>query len=141
MTSTDSPRVRRQQRTRRAILDAARQIINEKGPVALSMRALARHIDYSPAGLYEYFDGKDAIIKAVCGEGQDLLAGRMASVDPALPADEPFTFTGVQFKSYWSGTTRADYTPIASYVNDSSVPSGKVTVLRACADGDAPAGL
>ena len=84
MSAQTTPRERRQQRTRRAILDAARQIINQKGPEALSMRALARRIDYSPAGLYEYFDGKEAIVAAVCAEGHALLAGRMATVDTAL---------------------------------------------------------
>lgn len=85
MTSR-SPRQRRQLRTREAILNAARQIINEKGPQALSMRALARRIDYSPAGLYEYFDGKDAIIDAVCAQGHDKLSAAMGRVDAALPA-------------------------------------------------------
>lgn len=33
------------------------------------MRMLAEQIDYSPAGLYEYFDGKEEIIQAVRLEG------------------------------------------------------------------------
>lgn len=86
--SRRTPRQRRQRRTREAILDAARHIINEKGPAALSMRALARRIDYSPAGLYEYFDGKDAIIEAVCAQGHQKLSAAMARVDTTLPADQ-----------------------------------------------------
>ncbi|MCB0131629.1 MAG: helix-turn-helix transcriptional regulator, partial [Caldilineaceae bacterium] len=46
MTEDLSPRARRHQRTHDAILDAARQIINEQGTDALSMRAIAKAIDY-----------------------------------------------------------------------------------------------
>jgi AcrR family transcriptional regulator len=79
------PRTRRHLRTRQAILDAALEIINQDGPEALSMRTLAERIDYSPAGLYEYFGGKEEIISAVCEEGQRALHEAMSQVDPTLP--------------------------------------------------------
>lgn len=69
MPDSLSPRERRQTRTREAILEAARELITEVGSDALSMRAIAKRIDYSPAGLYQYFDGKDEIVEAVCVEG------------------------------------------------------------------------
>ena len=50
---------------REAILSAALQLIHEKGVARLSLREIARRVKYSPAGLYEYFDGKTAIIQAV----------------------------------------------------------------------------
>jgi AcrR family transcriptional regulator len=77
------PRERRFQRTRQAILDAALAIIREEGPAALNMRALAERSDYSAAGLYEYFGGKDEIIAAVCQEGHDRLASHMRRGDPS----------------------------------------------------------
>jgi len=83
-----SARERRQQKTRQAILAAAHQIIVEQGPDALSMRSLAERIDYSPSGLYEYFDGKEQILAAVCGEGHALLAQAMRQVAEALPPEE-----------------------------------------------------
>jgi AcrR family transcriptional regulator len=52
-----TPRQRRHLRTKDAILDAARQIIAEEGADNLSMRGIAERIDYSAAGLYEYFGG------------------------------------------------------------------------------------
>jgi AcrR family transcriptional regulator len=79
------PRERRFQRTRKAILDAALAIIREEGPAALSMRALADRIDYSAAGLYEYFGGKDAIIAEVCQQGHERLASHMGQADANLP--------------------------------------------------------
>lgn len=79
------PRERRFQRTKQAILDAALAIIREEGPAALSMRALADRIDYSAAGLYEYFGGKDAILAEVCEQGHARLARHMEQADANLP--------------------------------------------------------
>ena len=82
------PRTRRYHRTRQAILDAAIQIIHEDGPDALSMRELADRIDYSAAGLYEYFGSKEEIILAVCQEGHQRLAAYMLEVDREVPAND-----------------------------------------------------
>lgn len=88
--ATASPQERRQARTREAILDAARELIAEHGADNVSLRAIARHVDYSPAGLYEYFDGKDAIIDALCLRGNDQLVRYLKVVDTALPLHEYF---------------------------------------------------
>ena len=79
------PHERRHLRTRQAILDATRKLLVEKGVNGVSLRAIAREIDYSPAGLYEYFDGKDDIVHAVCKEGHNRLANAMANVDKDQP--------------------------------------------------------
>jgi AcrR family transcriptional regulator len=63
-----TPRERRHQKTKQAILQAAQNIITEKGADGLSLREIAQRIDYSPAGLYEYFNSKDDLIVAVCAE-------------------------------------------------------------------------
>lgn len=76
-----SPRERRHLRTQQAILDAARAIIVEEGTEKLSMRAIADRIDYSPAGLYEYYGGKDEIIDAVCLQGHRMLKRYLAAVE------------------------------------------------------------
>ena len=86
--STVTPRERRHQRTKDAILEASRQIIREAGADGLSMREIAKRIDYSPAGLYEYFGSKDEIIKALCHQGHSRLTARMTTIDTALPADK-----------------------------------------------------
>lgn len=83
--SATSPKERRQARTREAILEAAQEIIHEIGTDGLSMRAIAQRIDYSPAGLYEYFGSKEEIISAVCEEGSRQLFAYMDVVDKALP--------------------------------------------------------
>jgi AcrR family transcriptional regulator len=80
-----SPRERRYMRTQQAILEAARAIIQQQGADKLSMRAIAEWIDYSPAGLYEYYGSKEEIIDGVCGQGHLKLKGYLAAVDPSLP--------------------------------------------------------
>ena len=90
-------RERRHERTRQAILDAARKIIVQEGTAALSMRAIAQHIDYSAAGLYEYFDGKEAIVAAVCQQGHRRLTEYMQRVDPLLPPDEYLLEIGLAY--------------------------------------------
>ncbi len=81
-------RTKRHVRTKQAILDAAREIIADEGPAALSMRALADRIDYSPAALYEYYASKEEIVVAVCDEGQRYLFDAMHQADPTLPPVE-----------------------------------------------------
>ena len=81
--STLTPRQRRHKKTKRAILNTARQLVEEKGLDGFSLREIARRIDYSPAGLYEYFDSKEEIIKAVRREGET----RLSITFQQIPAD------------------------------------------------------
>lgn len=91
------PRTRRYLRTKQAILDAALEIINQEGPDALSMRELADRIDYSPAGLYEYFAGKDEIVGAICEQGHEQLAAYMGEADRSLPQEDYMTGIGLAY--------------------------------------------
>ena len=102
-----TPREKRHQRTQDAILEAARDIIVQKGPDKLSMRALARRIDYSPAGLYEYFGSKEEIVTAVCEQGHGRLYNEMARVDTALPAQEYLLEIGLAYIHF--AVTNPDY--------------------------------
>jgi ACR3 family arsenite transporter len=82
VTDAHSPRIRRHQRTQQAILDAARAIISREGVGELSMRAIAERIDYSPAGLYEYFDGK---VKSLGFQGEQIIAQPLIIAMLAVP--------------------------------------------------------
>jgi AcrR family transcriptional regulator len=90
-------RTRRHARTRQAILKAASEIVRQQGPAALSMRALADRIDYSAAGIYEYFANKEEIIGEVCHEGFDRLAAYMRRSDPALPVADYLLAIGLAY--------------------------------------------
>ncbi len=59
-----SPEEREKLRTR--ILDAARSLFVERGIEAVSMREIARQINYSATTLYHHFADKEALLQAVC---------------------------------------------------------------------------
>lgn len=65
-----------EQRTdlRERIVEAARDIVSEQGLDALSMRALAVRIDYSPGTIYLHFKDKDELLRSVMQEGFNRLS-------------------------------------------------------------------
>lgn len=65
-----SPEDREKLRT--SILDAARSLFIERGIEAVSMREIAKKINYSATTLYHHFADKEALLQAVCDE--DFLA-------------------------------------------------------------------
>ena len=70
-------RRQKQLRTKNRILQAARELAQENGFENVSLRAIARRVDYSPASLYEYYASKDAIIDALCEQTEVQLADFM----------------------------------------------------------------
>ncbi len=76
------PKQRRQQQTRRRILEAALDLIADEGVEAASLRKIAARSHYSPAAMYEYFDNKEDIIIALCEEVDSLLADYLRQAEP-----------------------------------------------------------
>ena len=62
-------REREREALRARILEAARDIVSDQGLDALSMRAIAERIEYSPATIYLYFRDKDALLIDVVQAG------------------------------------------------------------------------
>ena len=58
---------------RRALIDAARRILEAEGPSALSLRAVAREAGVSPAAPYHHFKDKTELLEAVAQEGWEML--------------------------------------------------------------------
>lgn len=81
-----SARKERHDATRAKILKAAMMLIDRDGINKFSLRAVARKVKYSPAGLYEYFDNKDDLITTLCQIADDKLASYLSSV----PQDQPY---------------------------------------------------
>jgi AcrR family transcriptional regulator len=52
--------------TRELILDAARELFAREGYDAVTMRAIAEQIEYSPTAIYLHFADKDALIHELC---------------------------------------------------------------------------
>ncbi len=90
-------RERRHERTRDAILSATMDLIVEKGFNNLSLREVAQRVDYSPAGLYEYFGSKDELIAAACIEGDKALGDYLRLVDQSLPLDQYLIELGLAY--------------------------------------------
>jgi len=63
---------------RRALVDAARRILEAEGPTALSLRAVAREAGVSPAAPYHHFKDKAELLDAVAGQGWEILDQMMA---------------------------------------------------------------
>lgn len=68
-------------RTKKIILQAAKELIHENGFNRLSLRAVAARAGFSPASLYEYFTGKDDIIDMLCAQIDEAWSARLDSHD------------------------------------------------------------
>lgn len=69
---------------RRALVAAARALLEESGPEALSLRDVARRVGVSHNAPYRHFPTKQALLAAVAAEGFAALSARMAAA-PAAP--------------------------------------------------------
>jgi AcrR family transcriptional regulator len=54
------------QQLRTLIIDAARELFVAKGVEAVTMREIAKRINYSATSIYLHFSDKDALIRAIC---------------------------------------------------------------------------
>lgn len=61
------------------ILEAAHEVLLAEGHDAASTNRIARRAGISPGSLYQYFDGKEAIVDAVVARYSDDLAARVAA--------------------------------------------------------------
>jgi len=82
---TETPRQRRKAKIQEAILDAAVQLIETQGFANTSLRDIAKRADYSPAGLYKHFAGKEAIIQAVRARYNQRFIDQLGTVPDELP--------------------------------------------------------
>lgn len=68
------------ERLRARILDAARTLFVERGIEAVSMREIAKQVNYSATTLYHHFTDKEALLQAVCDEDFLALARSMKEI-------------------------------------------------------------
>jgi AcrR family transcriptional regulator len=73
-------RVRQKPLLRQDILDAARDILARDGYQGLSMRKVARRIDYSPTAIYLHFKDRDDLVSCVCEQLMGGLAKELEQV-------------------------------------------------------------
>ncbi len=78
---------RERETVRQAILDAARDLFVTEGYQHVSIRKIAERIEYSPAAIYSYFEGKDDIFFALAEDGFRLMHGMaVGAAPPGAPA-------------------------------------------------------
>jgi AcrR family transcriptional regulator len=92
-----TPRQQRHAEMKAAILDAARAAILEHGPEHFSLRDVARRSGYSPAGLYEYFSGKEDLVRAVANESLAHLHIALSRTAPDASPSERLIALGLAY--------------------------------------------
>lgn len=86
-----------------AILEVARKVVLEHGYEALTIRGIAKELDYSPAAIYDYYSSKESIVEALYFEGADGLGQAMANTLASLPED-----ANAIDKLFWLGVAYRD---------------------------------
>ncbi|HET8658107.1 MAG TPA: TetR/AcrR family transcriptional regulator [Micromonosporaceae bacterium] len=83
----------RRERLRAATIDEIRQAARAQllryGPTGISLRAVARELGMTPAGLYRYFPGLDALVQDLGACCHQELAGAVVAGRDAVPAEDP----------------------------------------------------
>jgi AcrR family transcriptional regulator len=82
---------------RRALVDAARRLLESEGPSALSLRAVAREAGVSPAAPYHHFKDKAELLDAVAQEGWDLLNVQMREAKNTAEGRGQLTALGISY--------------------------------------------
>lgn len=67
-------RERERQELRQRILDAARELFAARGYEAVTMREIAKRIEYSATALYKHFVDKEALVRELCRHDFNALA-------------------------------------------------------------------
>jgi AcrR family transcriptional regulator len=124
----------RRQRLRAATIDdikrSALEQIARDGAPSLSIREIARDIGMSPAGLYRYYDGRDALLTELITDAYTDLAGAVEDAIAHEPGSYPDRFAaGVRRYRRWALDHPNRFllifgTPIPGY----SAPEGGPTV-------------
>lgn len=86
-----TPRQGRSKATVEAILEATARILEREGDRSLTTARIAREAGVGVGSLYEYFDGKDAIVRALCArhveEVRAVIDGALARLDGASASE------------------------------------------------------
>jgi AcrR family transcriptional regulator len=82
---------------RRALVDAARRILEAEGPTALSLRAVAREAGVSPAAPYHHFKDKAELLDAVAEQGWQILDQMMAEAKAKAERKDKLNSLGIAY--------------------------------------------
>jgi AcrR family transcriptional regulator len=96
-----APTLTRQERERLAmeeeIVATALAMVRAEGVANLSLREVAKRMEYSSAALYRYFPDKAALVDELCRRGFVLLTARLRGVPASLPPAERLRRAGLAY--------------------------------------------
>ncbi|WP_329064446.1 TetR/AcrR family transcriptional regulator [Amycolatopsis sp. NBC_01480] len=82
---------------RAACLRAARELLEEDGSAALSLRAVARRAGVSATAPYRHFADRDALVSAVAAEGYGELGAKLYEAHPEPSTTEDLAAVAVAY--------------------------------------------
>lgn len=85
---------------RAACLRAARELLEEDGSAALSLRAVARKAGVSATAPYRHYADRDALVSAVAAEGYRELAQHLAAAHPAPSTPDDLAAVAVVYVQF-----------------------------------------
>lgn len=108
-TATPSRRERLRTSTVAEIKQAARRLLVDGGPAAISLRAIARDMGMTAPAIYRYFSSLDALLIELTADFYAELRGSIESADG--PADEPLRRLGHLARGFrqWACQHRAEF--------------------------------
>jgi AcrR family transcriptional regulator len=116
-TEVGSRRDRLRAATAEEIIQTARRLLVDRGPDAITLRAIAREMGMTAPGLYRYFDNRDELVRHICAGiftelGADIHqaiqgAGAQAP-DPAIKLTAKMVAACQEFRR-WSLNHRAEF--------------------------------
>ncbi|GAA3388509.1 TetR/AcrR family transcriptional regulator [Cryptosporangium minutisporangium] len=112
------------------LLDAARDLVVEEGPAALTLAALARRAGLSRPGLYEYFRSRESLVAAIV---EDELPRAAETVRQAL--DEAGPDLAAQIRAYVHVQIEMMRDPRHATVSTLAVQSLPATDVQRILDG------
>ena len=68
------------QQLRTLIIDSARELFFSRGVNAVTMREIAKRIDYSATSIYHHFEDKESLIRAICDTDFLALASSLKAI-------------------------------------------------------------
>jgi AcrR family transcriptional regulator len=92
---------------KRALVEAALEMLAEGGTEALGMRELSRRVGVSAAAPYRHFKDKQALIQAVAAAGFERFYEAVERAKENLPEDEQFAAMAeayVKFRRNWASS-------------------------------------
>jgi len=88
------------QQIRAAILDAARELFVERGVEAVTMREIARRVDYSPTAIYLHFKDKEALLRELCDSDFLALAQELRAIGMIADPVERLRLLGLGYVQF-----------------------------------------